>query len=151
MTVCCIHVGVISSNGVNGSQATETDSGTGIQVLCDSPQLHLTRHVPAVCTTKIYTCEPVRHVRRQPKLVLEYAGRLWAVIDTGWVPSSCLSGTFLSLSMRLHLEHQAQSNSLVVDQVCATAAESVSVTVKPCMPASLLRQAHFMWRHKREW
>jgi len=26
------HAGVISSNGVNGSQATETDSGTGIQV-----------------------------------------------------------------------------------------------------------------------
>ena len=30
------HAGVISSNGVNGSQATETDSGTGIQVLHDS-------------------------------------------------------------------------------------------------------------------
>ena len=36
---CGCHAGVISSNGVNGSQATETDSGTGIQVIpgCTDP------------------------------------------------------------------------------------------------------------------
>ena len=39
------HAGVISSNGVNGSQATEKDSGTGIQVL--SIDLPCTSHSPA--------------------------------------------------------------------------------------------------------
>ena len=33
---------------MNGSQATEIDSGTGIQVLYDSAPFHLTCHVPAV-------------------------------------------------------------------------------------------------------
>ena len=43
------HAGVISSNGVNGSQATESDSGTGIQVLHGLPSLNLTETSCANC------------------------------------------------------------------------------------------------------
>ena len=122
------HAGVISSNGVNGSQATEKDSGTGIQVLLIG--LPFTSHGPvsqlhAMCemwwTWGAQCTQHAVHLQGDFGLSLT---------QDGYLPAAFLvrSSSSMHLFLSLHVSACASRNRLLQHKHCAAASDPEPAT-----------------------